>query len=177
MIRRFDEADFITIHFVINEAAQRYRGVIPRDCWKVPYMSEEELRREIEDGIEFWGYEKGGRFVGVMGIQHVKNVTLIRHAYVLSFEQGRGIGSSLLTFLSEQTVRPILIGTWADAGWAVNFYQKRGFTLVPLKEKNELLQEYWSVPSRQVETSVVLADKRWFGSSPKTGNPDPLSSV
>jgi len=111
-----------------------------------------------------------------MGIQHVKDVTLIRHAYVLSPEQGRGIGSNLLSFLCKQTARPILIGTWADAHWAIRFYEKRGFTLVPFKEKNELLQKYWSIPSRQTETSVVLANDKWYGSSQKAKNRDPLAS-
>jgi len=175
MIRICGDRDFATIHSIINEAAEKYRGVIPQDCWKAPYMSEDELRHEIGEGVEFWGHERGGELIGVMGIQHVKDVTLIRHAYVLSSEQGLGIGSNLLSFLCKQTTRPILIGTWKDADWAVRFYEKRGFTQVPLLEKNVLLQKYWSVPSRQTETSVVLANTRWFVSRQKNGYSDPLS--
>jgi len=175
MIRRCGDRDFAAIHSIINEAAEKYRGVIPQDCWKAPYMSEDELRHEIGEGVQFWGYERGGELIGVMGIQHVKDVTLIRHAYVLSSEQGLGIGSNLLSFLCKQTTRPILIGTWKDADWAVRFYEKRGFAQVPLQEKNVLLQKYWSVPSRQIETSVVLANTRWFVSRQKTGYRDPLS--
>ncbi len=162
MIRRCEDGDFAAIYSIINKAAEKYQGVISEDCWKEPYMSEEELGQEIREGIEFWGYRRGDRLIGVMGFQQVKDVALIRHAYVLPSEQGRGIGSELLSFLCKETARPILIGTWADAVWAVRFYEKRGFIVIPDQEKNRLLRKYWSVPGRQVETSVVLANEAWL---------------
>lgn len=164
MIRRCDVRDFVTICSIINKAAEKYYRVIPKDRWKVPYMSNDQLNHEIEEGVEFWGYERSGTLIGVMGIQHVKDVTLIRHAYVLPSEQGQSVGSRLLSFLCEQTTCPILIGTWADADWAIRFYEKRGFILVSPQEKDQLLEKYWSIPRRQVETSVVLANKKWFDS-------------
>jgi len=112
----------------------------------------------------FWGYEEGGELIGVMGIQHVQDVTLIRHAYVRTAKRNRGIGGELLSTLRGQTTRPILVGTWADAVWAIRFYEKHGFRLVPPEEKDRLLRRYWSVPERQIESSVVLADRRWFDS-------------
>jgi N-acetylglutamate synthase-like GNAT family acetyltransferase len=163
MIRRCLHTDFDNIHAIINEAAQIYNGVIPADRCKTPYMSREELQHEIHAGIEFWGYEADGRLLGVMGIQPVQDVTLIRHAYVRPAVQNQGIGTRLLAELCTQTDRPILIGTWAAAKWAIRFYQKHGFKPVSLREKNRLLEKYWSIPARQVETSVVLADQRWFG--------------
>ncbi|MFH1481513.1 MAG: GNAT family N-acetyltransferase, partial [Pseudomonadota bacterium] len=153
--------DFETISEIINGAAQAYKGIIPQDRWKEPYMPREELRKEIDAGIAFWGYEEEGRLIGVMGIQDVKEVTLIRHAYIRPVHQRKGIGSRLLGHLMRTTLRPLLIGTWAEAHWAIHFYQKYGFRLVPQTEKDLLLREYWSIPDRQVETSVVLADKRW----------------
>ena len=162
MIRVCEDRDFDTIYAIINEAAEKYEGVIPADRWQVPYMPKDELNHEIKRGIIFWGYERNGKLVAVMGIQHVKDVTLIRHAYVLPDEQGQGIGSELLSFLAGETNRPILIGTWAAAEWAVHFYERRGFKLVPAEEKVYLLEKYWSIPRRQVETSVVLADQTWF---------------
>jgi len=161
-IRRCTAEDFEEIHEIINDAAQAYKGVIPPDCWKEPYMSREELQREIESGIDFWGYEEGGRLIGVMGIQHVRDVTLIRHSYVRTAKRRQGIGGKLLSHLRRQTTRPILIGTWADATWAIRFYEKNGFRLVPPGEKDRLLRKYWSIPERQIETSVVLGDQRWF---------------
>jgi len=161
-IRRCTAEDFEEIHEIINDAAQAYKGVIPPDCWKEPYMSREELQREIESGIDFWGYEEGGRLIGVMGIQHVRDVTLIRHSYVRTAKRRQGIGGKLLSHLRRQTTRPILIGTWADATWAIHFYEKNGFRLVPPGEKDRLLRKYWSIPERQIETSVVLGDQRWF---------------
>ena len=161
-IRRCNQEDFEEIYEIINDAAQAYKGVIPPDCWKEPYMSRKELRREMESGIEFWGYEEEGRLMGVMGIQHVQDVTLIRHAYVRPAKQNQGIGGKLLSFLRRQTARPILIGTWADATWAIRFYEKHGFRLVSPEEKGRLLRKYWSIPERQIETSVVLADQKWF---------------
>jgi len=162
MIRRCDNKDFKMICSIINEAAQVYKGVIPADRWKIPYMSEEELKHEIHAGIEFWGYEADSRLMGVMGIQPVQDVTLIRHAYVRPEGQNQGIGTKLLFELCRQTDRPILIGTWADAAWAIHFYKKHGFKQVSPQEKSRLLEKYWSIPARQVETSVVLADKKWF---------------
>lgn len=164
MIRQCGNNDFERIYTIINNAAAAYRGVIPLDGWKEPYMSREELRQEIDEGVTFWGYEEAGELVGVSGIQHPQNVSLIRHAYVRTLSQRRGIGGRLLSFLREQTARPLLIGTWADAAWAVRFYENHGFRLVPQEEKNRLLRKYWSIPERQIESSVVLADERWFTS-------------
>jgi len=165
MIRKCEDRDLDTIYSIINDAAKKYHGFIPKGHSKVPYMSLEELKNEIEEGVQFWGYERNGELIGVMGIQHVKDVTLIRHAYVRPSEQGKGIGSNLLSFLCKQTTRPILIGTWAGAVWAVRFYENRGFGLVSPKEKNRLLEKYWSVPESQVQTSIVLADRVYFRSS------------
>ena len=162
MIRRCHARDFEIVHSIINEAARVYKGVIPADRWKIPYMSDDELRREINEGVVFWGYEEDGRLIGVMGIQHVQDVTLIRHAYIRPERQNQKIGTKLLTELCRQTDRPILIGTWADALWAIRFYEKSGFKRVSQQEKKRLLEKYWSVPARQVETSVVLADRKWF---------------
>ena len=162
MIRICDGRDFETVYSIINDAALKYKGFIPKDRWKVPYMPKDELKHEIEEGVLFWGYERNGELIGVMGIQHVKDVTLIRHAYVRPVEQAQGVGSNLLSFLCKQTTRPILIGTWADADWAVRFYEKRGFRLASPENKRRLLQKYWSIPERQVQTSVVLADQKWF---------------
>jgi GNAT superfamily N-acetyltransferase len=162
MIRKCSDSEFDVIHEIINDAAVAYKGVIPADCFHEPYMSEDRLRHEVAKGISFWGLEQGGELAGVMGIQDVQDVTLIRHAYVRTAQRNRGIGGELLSFLIGRTERPILIGTWADAAWAVRFYQQRGFRLVPPAEKDPLLMKYWGVPQRQMETSVVLADRRWF---------------
>lgn len=153
--------DFAGIHEIINEAAEAYRGVIPADRWHEPYMSTAELESEIAKGVRFYGYYDGARLIGVMGIQDVKDVTLIRHAYVRAEAQGRGVGGALLEFLRTLTERPVLIGTWKAASWAIGFYQKNGFVLVGDEEKNRLLGVYWTVPPRQIEESVVLADRRW----------------
>jgi N-acetylglutamate synthase-like GNAT family acetyltransferase len=162
MIRPCNDADFDAICAIVNEAAEAYRGVIPADRWHDPYMPPEELRREMASGVRFWGYEEHGELVGVMGIQDVGDVTLIRHAYVQSVARNRGIGGILLSELRRMTTRPTLIGTWAAATWAIRFYEKHGFRLVTHAEKDRLLKLYWSIPERQVETSVVLADERWF---------------
>ncbi len=146
---------------IIDDAARAYQGVIPADCWREPYMSREELRREIEAGVVFWGYDEG-ELVGVIGIQDVRDVTLFRHAYVRTRMRNRGIGGKLLSFLHGQTKRPVLIGTWAAAEWAIRFYESHGFRLVTMEEKDRLLRKYWSIPERQAETSVVLADEKWF---------------
>lgn len=162
MIRRCTEDDFEAIYSIVNDAATAYKGVIPVDRWHEPYMPKEELRREIDAGVLFWGDEEGGELVGVMGIQDVQDVTLFRHAYVRTTMRSRGIGGRLLVFLHAQTDRPVLVGTWAAAVWAIRFYEKHGFRLVSLEEKNRLLRKYWSIPERQTETSIVLADKKWF---------------
>jgi N-acetylglutamate synthase-like GNAT family acetyltransferase len=158
MIRRCEESDFELIWSIINDGAQAYKGVIPEDRWTEPYMSKEELRQEIDDGVMFWGYEDAGSLSGVMGIQKVQDVTLIRHAYVRTSSQKQGIGSRLLSFLLNKAERPVLIGTWGDANWAIRFYRKHGFQVVDQQKKERLLRRYWTVPERQIEISVVLAD-------------------
>lgn len=160
MIRPCRSSEFETLLSIINDTALAYKGVIPADCWKEPYMSRDELRHEINAGVIFWGYEEKGELVGVMGIRHVHDVTLIRHAYVLTARRNKGIGSKLQSFLRGQTTSPILIGTWADAVWAIRFYEKHGFSLVSREDKDRLLKKYWSIPRRQIDTSVVLAEKR-----------------
>jgi GNAT superfamily N-acetyltransferase len=160
MIRPCEEREFEQIWEIVNDGAQAYRGVIPADRCAEPYMSEDELHGQIEEGVVFWGYEEGSRLLAVMGMQRVKDVTLIRHAYVRSGEQQRGIGSHLLTHLRSMTRGPVLIGTWEAAAWAIRFYERHGFTRVSQREKDRLLRTYWSVPERQIETSVVLADWR-----------------
>jgi len=166
MIRACKETDFDRILEIINDAARAYRGIIPQDRWHEPYMSRAELSAQIDDGIVFWGLERDGRLLGVMGIQDKGEVTLIRHAYVASGAQNRGIGKKLLRHLERMTEKPILIGTWADASWAVSFYQKNGYTLVSEQAKNRLLRRYWSIPERQVQTSVVLANSTWYRAQP-----------
>lgn len=158
MIGRCEDTDFEAIWEIINDGAQAYRGVIPADRWTEPYMSREELRQQIEDGVEFWGYEEAGMLLAVMGIQHVQDVTLIRHAYVRTTHQKQGIGAKLLSKLRLLAPGPVLIGAWADASWAIRFYKKHGFSQVSTEEKNRLLKKYWTVPERQIETSVVLSD-------------------
>lgn len=158
MIRRCGEKDFEAIWEIINDGAQAYRGVIPADRWHEPYMPKEHLRGEMSDGVEFWGYEDGGELAGVMGIQRVQDVTLIRHAYVRTARRRGGIGEKLLAHLRATAETPVLIGTWADAGWAIAFYEKHGFRVVGLAEKETLLRKYWKIPERQIETSVVLSD-------------------
>jgi GNAT superfamily N-acetyltransferase len=161
MIRRCNEADLELIWGIINDGAQAYKGTIPADRCEDPYMSQVKLRDEIADGVVFWGYEENSQLVGVMGIQHVQDVTLIRHAYVRTTNQNRGIGAKLLSYLRTLSTWPMLIGTWADAFWAVRFYESHGFSVVEPQEKERLLRTYWKVPERQIETSVVLVDERW----------------
>ena len=151
-----DERD--TILAIINAAAEVYRDAIPADRWHEPYMLREELDSEIAAGVEFWGYEAGGTLTGVMGIQPVEDVDLIRHAYVVPGQQGRGVGGALLESLRRRSQRPMLVGTWAAAEWAIRFYQRHGFELVSSETKTLLLRKYWNIPERQVETSVVLAN-------------------
>ena len=164
-IRPCTPTDMAAILLIVNEAAQAYRCVIPADRWHEPYMPADELRQEIQAGVSFWGCEGDANLVGVMGIQDVQDVTLIRHAYVLPSHQGCGVGGKLLAALRAQTGRPVLMGTWAAATWAIGFYEKHGFRLVTPQEKDRLLRKYWSIPGRQVETSVVLADEAWFARS------------
>jgi len=163
VIRSCKDSELEIVHEIVNDAARAYKGIIPEDRWKEPYMPKEELRHEIDSGVVFWGYEERGELLGVMGIQPVQDVTLIRHAYVRTVRRNQGIGSRLLDALREKTLHPVLVGTWAAAVWAVRFYEKHDFRLVTPEEKNRLLKRYWSIPDRQVETSVVLADQHWFG--------------
>jgi GNAT superfamily N-acetyltransferase len=153
---RADERDAILA--IVNAAAEAYRGVIPADRWHDPYMGREELAAEIDAGVRFWGYEAEGALAGVMGIQSVGDVDLIRHAYVLPGRQGEGIGTSLVRHLREGAGRPMLVGTWAAAEWAIRFYERNGFARVSEAEKADLLRRYWTIPDRQIETSVVLAE-------------------
>ena len=159
MVRRCDENDFEMIWQIINDGAKAYNGVIPQDRYKEPYMTRDELRHEMRDGVEFWAFEEDGALTGVMGIQPVKDVTLIRHAYVRTWRQRAGIGTRLLAHLRGLATGPILIGTWADALWAIQFYQKCGFQLVASEEKNVLLRKYWTVPDEQISASVALMDR------------------
>jgi N-acetylglutamate synthase-like GNAT family acetyltransferase len=161
IIRRSGEADFAAMLAIVNDAALAYRGVIPTDRWREPYMSAHELEREITEGVVFWVAEQEGRLSAVMGIQDKVDVALVRHAYVAPTTQRTGVGTKLLRHVEGLVDKPILIGTWAAATWAINFYQRNGFTLVPNAEKDRLLQTYWSIPARQIETSVVLANERW----------------
>jgi GNAT superfamily N-acetyltransferase len=161
-IRRCGVADFDEVYAVINAAAVAYRGVIAADRWTEPYMPVDELQHEIADGVAFWGAVDHGQLVAVMGLQPVQDVALIRHAYTRPGVQGAGFGSALLAHLCAQTDRPMLVGTWKAATWAVAFYERRGFRLVSDTAKRDLLQRYWTVPDRQIEESVVLADDRWF---------------
>lgn len=145
---------------IINDAALAYRGVIPADRWQEPYMSAEELGREIRDGVLFWVAEDGERLLGLMGIQDKGDVALVRHAYVARTTQRSGVGTRLLRHVEALVDKPILIGTWATASWAIDFYRRNGFAVVSPEEKDRLLRTYWSIPERQVETSVVLANQR-----------------
>jgi GNAT superfamily N-acetyltransferase len=156
MIRPYCAADKTAVGVIINEAAQAYRGVIPADCWHEPYMSADELRAEIAAGLEFWVYQEEGTVIAVMGLQNVDDATLIRHAYVTSTHQRRGLGGALLNFLIQGATKQLLVGTWAAATWAIRFYERHGFRLVPPEEKDRLLTRYWTISSRQRETSVVL---------------------
>ena len=149
---------------IINEAARAYQGVIPEDCWQEPYMSGDELQAEIAAGVDFWAYLASTGLLGVMGRQPLTEVTLIRHAYVLPLAQQQGIGARLLNHLLKGVNTPLLVGTWAAAWWAIRFYEKYGFRQVAPDEKDRLLRRYWTISDRQVETSVVLADGKWFAS-------------
>jgi N-acetylglutamate synthase-like GNAT family acetyltransferase len=165
MIRPCTDSDVPNIYTIVNDAAQAYKGVIPSDCWDEPYMPLEELKGEIAAGVKFWGFAENGQLIGVMGMQPVKDVTLIRHAYVRTKMRNRGIGGKLLAHLlgqidSKMIDGKILVGTWKAAGWAVRFYEQHGFQLVSEEEKNRLLKTYWNIPGRQIETSVVLVYRK-----------------
>jgi GNAT superfamily N-acetyltransferase len=156
MIRPCLATDIPEIEAIINDAATAYKGVIPADCWHEPYMSTSELLNEIASGVTFWGFEQDGVLWGVMGLQDIAGVTLIRHAYVRTSHRRRGLGGALLKFLETQTDKPVLIGTWQAAQWAIRFYERHGFRLVDSEEKDLLLGKYWKISDRQRETSVVL---------------------
>jgi len=162
LIRLCTEYDFDSIYETINDAARAYRGIIPADRYSEPYMSYGYLQHELTAGVVFWAHEVAGEIVGVMGIQDILDVTLIRHAYVRTSYQNQGIGGKLISHLMTLTSRPTLVGTWAAAVQAIRFYEKYGFRLVAWEEKERLLRKYWSIPERQTQTSVVLADQKWF---------------
>jgi len=164
MIRKATDNDFEAIFDIINDAASAYKGVIPSDRWHEPYMTKEELKEQIEEGVRFSCYiddEDDNEVIGVMGIQDKTDVMLIRHAYVRTRQRSKGVGTFLLRELIRDTTKPILIGTWKAAAWAISFYEKNGFCLVEEEEKNRLLKKYWAIPDRQIETSVVLVDKNF----------------
>jgi GNAT superfamily N-acetyltransferase len=158
MIRECHDDERPAILAVVNTAAEAYRGVIPADRWHEPYMPAGELDEQIAAGVAFWGYEDGDELIGVMGIQPVQDVDLIRHAYVLPTSQGRGIGGALLEHIMRSATRRVLVGTWAAAEWAISFYRRHGFEHVGPERTATLLKRYWSIPERQIETSVVLAN-------------------
>lgn len=165
MIRQCETEDFPRILTIINQGAEAYREVIPMDCWHDPYMPEAELAAGIANGIVFYGYESEGQLLGVMGLQPVREVTLIRHAYVLPDLQRQGIGSRLVAHCLARADGPVLVGTWAAADWAIRFYRKHDFRLVGEKYRDRLLRQYWSIPDRQRAVSVVLASPAWFDST------------
>ena len=162
LIRKSAESEVAAIAAIVNEAAQAYRGVIPADRWHEPYMPTDELKKEVHAGVVFWVAEDDGRLLGVMGMQDKGDVALVRHAYVATHLQRSGVGTRLLRHVEGLTDKPILIGTWASASWAIDFYRRNGFTVVSNIEKDRLLRTYWSIPERQIEASVVLADGRWM---------------
>jgi GNAT superfamily N-acetyltransferase len=159
MIRKCAADDIPAITDIINEAAQAYRGAIPADCWHEPYMSQDGLVAEIGAGVSFWGLQESADLLGVMGLQRVRDRTLIRHAYVRPAHQGRGLGSALMEVLRDQAEQGLMVGTWAAAYWAIRFYERHGFRLVTQDEKDRLLSAYWNIPARQRETSVVLVHR------------------
>ena len=160
-IRPCGAADLPALFAIVNDAAQAYKGVIPADCWHEPYMPLEELKQQIREGVVFWGYESGGELAGVMGIQDRGEVSLIRHAYVKTAQRRGGIGEKLLRHLEGMTTKPILIGTWSAATWAIRFYEKNGYRLLSRAETDPLLRKHWRISDRQIETSIVLANARW----------------
>jgi GNAT superfamily N-acetyltransferase len=160
VIRRCTEIDVPQIFSIINDAAQAYKSVIPADCWHEPYMPLQHLHDEIADGVGFWGCEKDRELIGVLGLQSRGDVDLIRHAYVKTAYRGQGIGQALLRHAESASTRPILIGTWAAATWAIRFYCRNGYRVLPDEEGSSLLRRYWNIPPRQAEVSVVLAESR-----------------
>ncbi len=158
MIRPANENDFETIYEIINNASIAYKGFIPEDLWREPYMSKIELEEQINDGVNFYCFCEEDQITGVMGIQDKGEVNLIRHAYVRAGKRNKGVGSELLKFLTENLNTPVLIGTWKAAIWAISFYSKHGYIMVPEAKKNSLLRQYWKISERQIESSVVLAD-------------------
>jgi N-acetylglutamate synthase-like GNAT family acetyltransferase len=162
MINKYASENFGEVLNAINDGASAYKGIIPGDRWHEPYMTHEELLAQLNEGVEFWVYAEDNRITGVMGIQSKGDVTLIRHAYVRTAERNKGIGSRLLTHLLAMATTPVLIGTWANAKWAIDFYKKHGFRLLPTDEKDTLLRKYWSITERQIATSVVLAGPTWI---------------
>lgn len=175
-IRPCGPADLERMYQIINDAAQAYRGIIPDDRWHDPYMPREELEREINQGVRFWGIESNGVLLGVMGLQAVKDVTLIRHAYVATAHRGNGLGGRLLEHLLQQTHGTLLVGTWAAAEWAIRFYERHGFRQVTPSEKDQLLRTYWFIPERQVKTSVVLVLSESAGVNLRPNSPSAVSS-
>ena len=171
VIRKSVEADFTAILAIVNDAARVYHGVIPADRWHEPYMSATELEKEIAGGVVFWVAEQEERLSGVIGIQDNGDVALVRHAYVAPTAQRAGVGTRLLRHVEGLVDKPVLIGTWAAASWAIEFYRRNGFTLIGRGDKDRLLRTYWSIPARQIETSVVLANGRWIDAQQR-GAPD-----
>jgi N-acetylglutamate synthase-like GNAT family acetyltransferase len=161
MIRKCSEADLSALYEIVNDAARAYKGIIPADRWREPYMPMEELKSEIAAGVRFWGCESDGELLGVMGMQDKGEVDLIRHAYVKTAKRKQGIGSELLRHVEKSATKPILLGTWRDATWAVAFYEKNGYRRLSRQETERLLRKFWSIPERQIETSVVLANAAW----------------
>jgi N-acetylglutamate synthase-like GNAT family acetyltransferase len=168
MIKKCSREDFQTIYEIINDAATAYNGVIPEDCYHESYMSKEELRGEITGGVNFYGFEEDGKLIGIMGIQNILDVTLIRHAYVVTEERNKGIGSELLSFLKTKTEKPVLVGPLAYANWAIKFYQSHRFKLFSTEEKDNLPKKYWNIPYRQIEISMILIDSKYL--EQKTSN-------
>tara|TARA_Y100000590_G_scaffold403649_1_gene490516 strand:- start:166 stop:648 length:483 start_codon:yes stop_codon:yes gene_type:complete len=157
MIGEYKKADTSKILYIINNASLKYKGIIPDDCWHEPYMSEQELIDEFSDGVRMYGYHHNTKLIGVIGIQEVKDIILIRHAYTLTSYQGKGAGSALLKYLLKKNQNSrLLVGTWKNAKWAIRFYEKFGFILHTKKETTLLLKKYWNIPSKQIENSVVL---------------------
>jgi len=157
MINEYTKNDTSTILHIINDASLKYKGIIPDDCWHEPYMSEQELVDEFKDGVRMYGYHLNNKLIGVIGIQEVKDVILIRHAYTLTSQQGKGTGSALLEYLLKKNQNSrLLLGTWKNAVWAIRFYEKFGFILHAKEQSTLLLKRYWKIPSKQIKNSVVL---------------------